>query len=367
MSESPDYTKYDEVLTSILVNEKSILGFLSAVFGFLARRTDFYYVPKGPYENMGFPPGVAEELVIKVLRTCDPKTWKPANGQKPLDLNNEIMCSTVAQEVEVVAENDGTEDEEATTVSTEPTTSEPVPKIEETKKQESAAKLEETKKPSQEQVPPKSESSGAVTSTSKAFPEDYKPPEIPIQKNSDTYNGAEREKYLWAQNIMELDVTVKLPPDIKSSKDVKVTINSSDICVASRKGDVIIKDTLPYKIKTSDSFWSISEGKLLMHLEKVQERWWNKLLTSEESIDLDKIDCSRPLDDLPEDHVAKVREMQWNQERKMKGLPTSDEIRNIDILKKAWNAPGSPFMGQEFDPSVLSSSSNTLGPFSGSQ
>uniref|UniRef100_A0A2A4JZB5 CS domain-containing protein n=1 Tax=Heliothis virescens TaxID=7102 RepID=A0A2A4JZB5_HELVI len=356
MSESPDLSKYDEVLTSILVNEKSILGFLSAVFGFLARRTDFYYVPKGPYENMGFPPGVAEELVIKVLRTCDPKSWKAPNGQKPLDLNNEIMCSTVAQEVEVVADNDGTEDEEAATAATEPATStEPAPKI------------EETTKPQEEIPAPKSESTGAITSTSKAFPEDYKPPEIPVQKNSDTYNGAERDKYLWAQNIMELDVTVKLPPDIKSSKDVKVTINATDICVASRKGEVIIKDTLPYKIKTMDSFWSISEGKLLMHLEKVQERWWNKLLNSEEAIDLDKIDCSRPLDDLPEDHVAKVREMQWNQERKMKGLPTSDEIRNMDILKKAWNAPGSPFIGQEFDPSVLSNSSQTLGPFSGPQ
>ncbi|KAJ8727979.1 hypothetical protein PYW08_016364 [Mythimna loreyi] len=349
MSDSSDITKYDDVLTSILVNEKSILGFLSSIFGFLARRTDFYYVPKGPYENMGFPPGVAEELVIKVLRTCDPKSWKGPNGtQKPLDLNNEIMCSTVAQEVEVVAEEDVVDDEG--------TIIEPDQNIEEI-----------TSKLSKVEPIPKtqSESPSNVTSTSKAFPEDYKPPEIPIQKNSDTYNGAEREKYLWSQNIMELDVTVKLPPDVKSSKDLKVTINPSDICVARRNGDIILKDSLPYKIKTIDSFWSISEGKLLMHLDKVQERWWNKLLTSEEPIDLDKIDCSRPLDDLPEDHVAKVREMQWNQERKMQGLPTSDEIRNMDVLKKAWNAPGSPFIGQEFDPSILNNSSHTLGSFSG--
>lgn len=60
-----------------------------------------------------------------------------------------------------------------------------------------------------------------------------------------------------------------------------------------------------------------------------------------------------------------VREMQWNQERKLQGLPTSDEIRNMDVLKKAWNAPGSPFIGQEFDPSILSNSSNTIGSFSG--
>lgn len=46
-----------------------------------------------------------------------------------------------------------------------------------------------------------------------------------------------------------------------------------------------------------------------MHLclsEKLQERWWDKLLCNEEAIDLSKIDCSRPLDELPEDHIAKV-------------------------------------------------------------
>lgn len=38
MSEVNEFSKYDDVLTSILVNEKSILGFLSAIFNFLARR-----------------------------------------------------------------------------------------------------------------------------------------------------------------------------------------------------------------------------------------------------------------------------------------------------------------------------------------
>lgn len=62
------------------------------------------------------------------------------------------------------------------------------------------------------------------------------------------------------------DVTVKLPPDIKSSKDLKVAINPGDIYVCRQNGDVIVKDSLLFKIKTSDSFWSLSEGRLLMHL-----------------------------------------------------------------------------------------------------
>ncbi|KAG6450360.1 nudC domain-containing protein 3-like [Manduca sexta] len=327
MSHTNDFTKYDDVLTNILVNEKSILGFLSAIFSFLARRTDFYYVTEGPYENMGFPPGVAEELVIKVLKTCDPKNRKAPNGaRKPSDINDEIMCSTVAQEVEVIADNEDDYNEENETQVV-------------------------TENPKEEK-----EATASIS-----IPEDYKPPVIPTQKNSETYNGAQRDNYCWSQSITELDVTIKLPPSVKSSKDIKVSINPGDICVACKNGDVIIKDSLPFKIKTIDSFWSISEGKVLIHLEKVQERWWDKLLNTEVPIDLSKIDCSRRLDELPEDHIAKIKELQWNQEQKSKGLPTSDDIRNMEILKKAWNAPGSPFKGQEYDPSLLQLSSQTLG------
>ncbi|CAH2037787.1 unnamed protein product, partial [Iphiclides podalirius] len=320
MSGIENIEKYDDVLSSILVNEKSILGFLSSIFNFLARRTDFYYVPENKYENMGFPAGVAEELVLKVMKACDPKSNKYQSGSNlaMTDINNEIMCSTVAQEVEVVADGDVGVSEQDTFENTSAC----------------GSKENEQKKDATN------------------FPEDYEPPVIPVQKNSESYNGAVREKYSWAQTITDLDVTIKLPSDIKS-KNLKVSINNRDICVQCNNGEVIIKDSLPYKIKAFDSVWSVSEGKLLIHLEKVQERWWDKLLTSEEPIDLAKIDASRPLDELPEDHIAKVRELQWNQEQKLKGLPTSDEIRNLKILKKAWNAEGSPFKGQEFDPSVI--------------
>lgn len=87
--------------------------------------------------------------------------------------------------------------------------------------------------------------------------------------------------------------------------------------------------------------------------EKQSEMWWNSLLESEEKIDTTKIDCSRPLDELPEDHIAKVRELQWNQLQKLAGKPTSDELKKQEILKKAWNMPGSPFANTPYDPNVF--------------
>lgn len=44
----------------------------------------------------------------------------------------------------------------------------------------------------------------APKEASKVVPEGYKPPVIPTQKNSETYNGADRGIYCWSQNIMEL-------------------------------------------------------------------------------------------------------------------------------------------------------------------
>ncbi|KAG7302766.1 hypothetical protein JYU34_012729 [Plutella xylostella] len=332
MASSGEYLKYDEMLSSILVNEKSILGFLSAIFNFLARRTDFYYIAKGPHENMGFPAGVAEQLVLKVLRSCDPYNLA-AKNIPPAALNNEIMCSTVAQEVEIEADENVVEIPDQDSSKTDKKSSEPGPATNIPEKQVELKPKKEEKK--------------------YHIPDDYKAPVIPKQQSSDSYNGAIRERYTWAQNIMELDVTVKLPGDIKSSKDLRVVINANDISVQKKNGEVIMRDSFPFKVKPMDSFWSISEGKLLIHLEKVQERWWNKFLIEEDPIDLDKIDASRSIDELPEEHVQKIQELQWNQQRKMQGLPTSDEMKNIEILKKAWNVEGSPFKGQEFDPSIL--------------
>lgn len=129
-------------------------------------------MPEGPYENIGFPPGVAEELVVKVLRKCDPKNWEVSETQET-DLSNEIMCSTVAQEVEIIDDQ-----------------SENLPEFLLKETLQSSTKL---------QIAPKSETKNNST----IIPEDYKSPVIPVQ-NSESYNGAVRDKYTWSQTIMDL-------------------------------------------------------------------------------------------------------------------------------------------------------------------
>ena len=44
----------------------------------------------------------------------------------------------------------------------------------------------------------------------------------------------------------------------------------------------------------------------------------------------------------------------FDQHQKRMGMPTSEEMQNEDMLRKAWDAEGSPFKGQPFDPSMVS-------------
>lgn len=130
-----------------------------------------------------------------------------------------------------------------------------------------------------------------------------------------------------------------------------------------------------------------------IHLEKTVQRWWEALIKGEPKIELSKIDCSRPIDDLGDNEQMKVQELMWNHQQKLLGRPTSEQIVNISmvfyvtyllfskyesekfgvpdtkifsffslvtllqnlekVLKKAWNVEGSPFKGSKYDPSVL--------------
>lgn len=57
---------YDNALLGILQHVGNIQNFLQIYFGFLYRKTDFYRLLTCPNDKMGFPPGVAEKMVLKV-------------------------------------------------------------------------------------------------------------------------------------------------------------------------------------------------------------------------------------------------------------------------------------------------------------
>lgn len=67
--ENMDAAKFDDVFMGMLQHCEQVEPFLDAMFSFLARRTDFFRVMHSRDDKMGFPPGVAEKIVLKVRYT----------------------------------------------------------------------------------------------------------------------------------------------------------------------------------------------------------------------------------------------------------------------------------------------------------
>ena len=63
---NPVDQRNDDLLFTITQQTgQGIDGLLNAMFGFLQRRTDFFYQME-PGDKMGFPPGIAESMVNKI-------------------------------------------------------------------------------------------------------------------------------------------------------------------------------------------------------------------------------------------------------------------------------------------------------------
>ena len=92
-----------------------------------------------------------------------------------------------------------------------------------------------------------------------------------------------------------------------------------------------------------------------IYLEKERECWWKSAVHGAEEIDTTKVDSTRDLYTYDDETQGAIRKIMFDQHQKRLGKATSDELKNEDMLRKAWDAEGSPFKGQPFDPSLVNS------------
>ena len=120
------------------------------------------------------------------------------------------------------------------------------------------------------------------------------------------------------------------------------------------KGNTLLEGEFYDKIKVDESSWSIEDGnKLIFLFEKADENVWKTILKGDDEIDTTKVDNSKKIDDFDEETQGGLRKVLYEQQRKNMGLPTTEEESQQEMLKKMWNAEGSPFKGTPFDPSKL--------------
>ncbi|XP_052495100.1 nudC domain-containing protein 3 isoform X2 [Budorcas taxicolor] len=294
---------YDQALLGILQHVGNVQDFLRVLFGFLYRKTDFYRLLRHPSDRMGFPPGAAQALVLQVFKTFDHMA-RQDDEKRRKELEEKIRRK---------------EEEEATAVAAATVEQEPVPApVQE-------VEVDSTTDSGGPQEPPgpqgalqevavssgEAEAPGADAGTAEVPRES---PALPkrqeqFQRNPDSYNGAVRENYTWSQDYTDLELKVPVPKHVVKGKQVS--------------------------------------------LNKVGEYWWSAILEGEEQIDIDKINKERSMATVDEEEHAVLDRLTFDYHQKLQGKPQSHELKVHEMLKKGWDAEGSPFRGQRFDPAMF--------------
>ncbi|CAN0436926.1 nudC domain-containing protein 3 [Lampetra fluviatilis] len=353
---------YDQALLGVLQHEENIEAFLDVIFGFLYRRTDFYRLMLTQGDRLGFPPGVAERIAqrafFKFQRLADKDHKRRLQSlQEKLDHKLEVeavhevevsgdLSDMVAhvEEVEIVSEEPGSQHSE---------------EADGDQALDAGAELPEAAMHSEAGNPPCHPVSAALTpveaeKTEKAL---EKKAQLSFQDSPDSYNGAVRENYVWSQDFTDLEIKVFVPKTIVRGKQVSIDIQKNSLRVAIREQAeevVLMEGKLTHTINIESSMWSLEPGKCIqVNLSKVGEYWWNAVLEGEEPIDIDRINKERSMATVDEEEHAVLDRLTFDYHQKMHGRPQSHEMKVHEMLKKGWDAEGSPFKGQKFEPGMF--------------
>ena len=173
---------------------------------------------------------------------------------------------------------------------------------------------------------------------------------------SDTYNGAQLDNYTWSQTLTDIDVRVPVDLSI-TAKDIKVDIKNDHLTVMVLRPErkLLLDGQLVNRIKVEDSLWNLDKGTgvVQINLEKAKEAMWKSVIMGDKEIDLSKVDNTKNISDFDEEAQAAIQRVTYDHHQKMLGKPTSGQQKTYDVLKKAWDAPGSPFRGTPFDPTKV--------------
>ncbi|EFX85104.1 hypothetical protein DAPPUDRAFT_222740 [Daphnia pulex] len=261
--------KHDQLFLEILKEDRSIVTFLDSVFGFLYRCTDFYQ-HQNDSQKIGFPAGVANEVVQKMFLRYEKQTQY--EKQAAILGNIASSNSNIPSACQEVVVSDNADMDVQSTV--------------------------------------ESKGEGAVEGqTLKSEEKDC----------SEIYNGDDRGNYRWSQTIHDIDVFIPVKKDIRKAKQLKVKIDSLHLKVETLQPNgscILIDHTFPHKVKPDECLWSLVGEHVQVNLEKKEEQWWDRLFSSDPPIDTKKIDTVVMASELSQEEHMKIEELMVNQEKR---------------------------------------------------
>ncbi|KAB5543358.1 hypothetical protein PHYPO_G00078160 [Pangasianodon hypophthalmus] len=357
---------YDNALLGILQHVGNIQNFLQIYFGFLYRKTDFYRLLTSPNDKMGFPPGVAEKMVLKTFKLFEKLAVQ--DRERAMKLVEEARdVPPVVEEIEVQSQPEiaGPAEPAQESISTEASSTEQVPasaaSADGNEAEVQPAESEQpTAAPASATSAASAASASAASAPAPAAGSDSSAAasgQASFQANPDSYNGAVRENYSWSQDYSDVEVRVFVPPSIVKGRQVSVSLQVGGVRVAVKEGaseKVLMEGEFTHKINAENSLWSLEPGHcVLLSLSKCGEVWWTAVLKGEQEIDVNQINRERSMATVGEEEHAVLDRLTFDYQQKLQGKPQSHELKVHDMLKKGWDAEGSPFKGQQFDPSMF--------------
>ncbi|ORM41860.1 Ubiquitin-conjugating enzyme E2 2 [Babesia sp. Xinjiang] len=119
------------------------------------------------------------------------------------------------------------------------------------------------------------------------------------------WNGGKTNLYSWTQTFTDVTVEIVALRNI-AAHHVKLNINR-DSMQLNLWGKNVIHGKFPYLINADESMWSIEDKcRLIISLEKTDERWWDALIEGHPKIDVTKIESVKRFDEF---NAPQQREM----------------------------------------------------------
>uniref|UniRef100_A0A7S1U7F9 Nuclear migration protein nudC n=1 Tax=Phaeomonas parva TaxID=124430 RepID=A0A7S1U7F9_9STRA len=152
-------------------------------------------------------------------------------------------------------------------------------------------------------------------------------------------NGGTTDTYTWTQQLGDLQVLVEVPPGTRS-RDLSITIAARKLKVGLKGQPPLIDGELHKKIIVDESFWTLEDdgGKKTVNIAMQKENqmeWWKCVVKGDAEIDTRKVQPENSkLSDLDGETRQTVEKMMFDQRQKAMGLPSSDEMKKQEMLKK---------------------------------
>ncbi|GMR42448.1 hypothetical protein PMAYCL1PPCAC_12643, partial [Pristionchus mayeri] len=311
----PDHERYDSVLLSLAQQMPGgVPELFDVVFGFLSRKTDFY---------TGAGVDQARAMVLGAFEKHGAGAFKQEEQKKK---EREAQAKRM-EEARKLAEKKREEEEKARLQG---------PSIVEVTDEE-AAEFERKQKEQKEAETKKTEEKKKDPSPSDDEDEEAKK-EADGKMAPNAGNGADLEKYCWTQTLN--DIEVKIPMHVTfplKSRDLVVEVSKKHLKVGIRGQPPIVDGPLRAEIKTDTSNWIIEDKKsVVITFEKLNNmEWWSYLVEGDPEINTQKVQPENSkLSDLDGETRQMVEKMMYDQRQKEMGLPTSEEKKKQDMLKK---------------------------------